>query len=351
MNIGQVEKNTIPLKEILSDCGIKCTFKGIEYCPSYIIYHFNLYNITQLSKISKVVKYVSAYLHLNVEQRESDVGHFALAIEKTKKETIYFSNNTIQKQIMSDKPYSMIIGIDDRNQAQTISLNDVPHILIGGATGSGKSVLLNNMICSLIRKHNENELDLVLIDTKRVELGIYKDIPQLATPIVNNVDSAINTLEIVCKIMDDRYKKMEEMGIRNGIDHFSKLVVVIDELADLMITSDKYIEKYIVRIAQLGRACNINLIIATQRPTVDVVTGSIKANIPCRIALQTLSSRDSINILDHKGAENLKGKGDCLLKLPTEVKEIHLQCPFIRDEDIEKIIKGINNDNSNIEEN
>ena len=225
------------------------------------------------------------------------------------------------------------------NEALVLSVGDMPHILIAGATGSGKSVLLNSMIVSMLFSCTPTMMQFVMIDPKKVELSKYEGLPHLACPIVKNHSDAVQVLENVCAEMDNRYNRMAAEGFKKASDMgLPSLVVVIDELADLMLTSKYECEQSIIRIAQLGRAAGIHLIIATQRPTVNVITGLIKSNIPCKIALQTSSIRDSITILDHKGAESLTGKGDALLKLPDRVEEIRFQSAYISDTDIESVV-------------
>ncbi|MBQ5773571.1 MAG: DNA translocase FtsK [Acetobacter sp.] len=178
-----------------------------------------------------------------------------------------------------------------------------------------------------------------MIDTKRVELSPYKQIGEKCE-VATSFERGVQILKEVCYQIDARYELMEKFGYRTMPNNLYRVIVVIEELSDLMMASKKAVEKHIVKIAQLGRACGVHLIIATQRPTVDVVTGQIKANIGCRFALKTTSAIDSRNILDKSGAEKLSGKGDCLLKLPETTDEIHLQCPYISDKDIEKTIKN-----------
>ena len=231
------------------------------------------------------------------------------------------------------------LGCNSNNKAVVLSVGDMPHILIAGATGSGKSVLLNSMIISMLYSCTPATMQMVMIDPKKVELSKYEGLPHLSCPIVKNHNDAVQTLENVCAEMDSRYDRMAAEGYKKASDMgLPSMVVIIDELADLMLTSKYECEQSIIRIAQLGRAAGIHLIIATQRPTVNVITGLIKSNIPCKIALQTSSIRDSITILDHKGAESLTGKGDALLKLPSQVEEIRFQSAYVSDADIESVV-------------
>lgn len=232
-------------------------------------------------------------------------------------------------------------GVDVSNgQAIILDLDELPHILVAGTTGSGKSVMLNSIICSLLKTCPPYSVEFTMIDTKRVELSPYKQLNKELCRVATDSETGIDYLKDICDDIDARYRMMEKKGLRKAPENYYREIVIIEELGDLMYDSKRQIEPYIVKIARLGRACGIHLILCTQRPTVDVVTGEIKANIGCRFALQTTSYTDSMNILGHSGAELLKGKGDCLLKLPTSANELHIQCPYISDSDIDKIIKN-----------
>jgi DNA segregation ATPase FtsK/SpoIIIE, S-DNA-T family len=230
-------------------------------------------------------------------------------------------------------PTSAALGIDEQGIPVYIDIARMPHMLIAGATGSGKSVALDAILCSMLYCAAPTQVQFVLIDPKRVELGAYAGLPHLAKPIITSTPEAIQTLQQLECAMDNRYKALER-GKAIG----PRMVIVIDELADLMLTSRKAVEHSIVRIAQLGRAAGIHLILATQKPLVSVVTGLIQANTPCKLALQTASTGDSVRILGHKGAEKLLGRGDALLKLPDRVGEIRLQCAYTSESDIAAIV-------------
>ena len=216
----------------------------------------------------------------------------------------------------------------------------MPHVLIGGTTGGGKSVLLNSMITSLLFKHTPATLNFVMIDPKQVELSIYNKLPHLLRPIITDPYKAIDTLGYLCDLMEKRYSIMARKGAKTATEiGLPSILVIADEFSDLMVVSKKAVENGIVRIAQLGRAAGIHLIISTQQPTVNTVTGLIKANIACRIALKTATVSNSMVILDRKGAERLTGKGDALLKLPGEVNPIRFQAPLIETADISPVVK------------
>jgi S-DNA-T family DNA segregation ATPase FtsK/SpoIIIE len=233
----------------------------------------------------------------------------------------------------------------------TADLAKLPHLLVAGATGSGKSVFINTLICSIVDRVTPDKVQMVLIDPKKVELSVYADIPHLAYPIVTEADEAVKALKFVVDEMDARYLMLARHGVRNLAEFNSGVadgsiaekampfwVVVIDELADLMMVAKKDVEKSIVRITQLARAAGIHLVVATQRPSVDVITGLIKANMPSRLAFAVSSKTDSRVILDQSGAEALTGMGDALF-IPQGSREAQrIQCVWIDAEQIEGII-------------
>jgi S-DNA-T family DNA segregation ATPase FtsK/SpoIIIE len=230
-------------------------------------------------------------------------------------------------------------------------LSKMPHLLVAGATGSGKSVFINSLLCSILDNMGPDQVQMVLIDPKKVELSIYADIPHLAYPIVTEADEAVNALKFVVDEMDARYMMMSRFGVRNLAEFNSGVakgdinekpiplwVVVIDELADLMMVAKKDVEKSIVRITQLARAAGIHLVVATQRPSVDVITGLIKANMPSRLAFAVSSKTDSRVILDQMGAEALTGMGDALFVPQGSREPQRIQCVWIDGETVEGII-------------
>ena len=233
----------------------------------------------------------------------------------------------------------------------TCDLAKMPHLLIGGTTGSGKSVCVNTIITNLIARNHPDAVKFILIDPKQVELTAYKDIPNLLCPIITSPAMAASKLSEVCQIMDNRYHTLANAGYRN-IDDYNKeqfrmpyIVVVIDELADLMLTSKASVEESIVRIAQKARACGIHLIVATQEPTVKVVTGLIKANMPSRIAFKTATSKESVVILGHGGAEKLLGKGDMIFQAQDSCTPIRVQGTYTSDSEINRIVNFIKSQN------
>ena len=330
------------IKGLLYELGIPVIQREVQDSPSYKIIHYDLVDIKQLLQVEKKVKFLSAYTHIDILYRKSSKAHIALAIPNKDKQKVNFLDkeyNYIFNKKFS-KPRNIFAGVDEENIPRIINLDEMPHILVSGTTGSGKSVMLNAIICSLLKNSEKtNKPKFTMIDTKRVELSLYKEIGNDYCEVATDVPYAMELLEDLCSQIDSRYMIMEYNSQKKIPEVFSRQIVIIEELGDLMMESKGKVEDYIVKIARLGRACGIHLVIATQRPTVKVVTGEIKANIGCRFALQTTSSVDSRNILGKSGAELLKGKGDCLLKLPNKADEIHLQCPYVSDEDIMKCIK------------
>ena len=325
---------------VITGCGVPCECVEVVSAPQITTYHFELDNLLDITKLKKSIAVLSAMTHTTVTQTMTDRGHFALVMPKQQRRLTTLRECMLTTTFNEhERHLRTCLGCDSNNESLVLSVGDMPHILIAGATGSGKSVLLNSMIVSLLFSCTPESMVFVMIDPKQVELSKYEGLPHLACPIVKNHTDAVQTLEAVCAEMDKRYTRMAAEGYKKASDMgLSSIVVVIDELADLMLTSKYECEQSIVRIAQLGRAAGIHLIIATQRPTVNVITGLIKSNIPCKIALQTASIRDSITILDHKGAESLTGKGDALLKLPDRVEEIRFQSAYVSDEDIESVV-------------
>ncbi|GAA8492759.1 DNA translocase FtsK [Helicobacter pylori] len=252
----------------------------------------------------------------------------------------------------SSSPLTLALGKDIVGNPFITDLKKLPHLLIAGTTGSGKSVGVNAMILSLLYKNPPDQLKLVMIDPKMVEFSIYADIPHLLTPIITDPKKAIGALQSVVKEMERRYSLMSEYKVKtidsyneqapnNGVEAFPYLIVVIDELADLMMTGGKEAEFPIARIAQMGRASGLHLIVATQRPSVDVVTGLIKTNLPSRVSFRVGTKIDSKVILDTDGAQSLLGRGDMLFTPPGANGLVRLHAPFATEDEIKKIVDFI----------
>jgi S-DNA-T family DNA segregation ATPase FtsK/SpoIIIE len=252
----------------------------------------------------------------------------------------------------------MALGKDAAGRPVVADLSRMPHLLVAGATGAGKSVCLNSILLSFLYKLYPEDLQLLLVDPKRIEFAVYAELPHFVHPVVTEVSQAKTALDWAVHEMDRRYECMARLGARHISGYNQKLraygrelpenirdlealpyiVIIIDELADLMYAAAREVESFIVRLAQLARASGIHMILATQRPSVDVVTGLIKANFPCRISFQLPSKHDSRTILDGVGAEHLLGKGDMLFK-PSGGKLQRLHAPFVSDEEVMAVVK------------
>ncbi|QIX85857.1 FtsK/SpoIIIE family DNA translocase [Campylobacter ureolyticus] len=266
-------------------------------------------------------------------------------------ETIYLKE-ILQSEIFkkASSPLTIALGKDIVGQPFITDLKKLPHLLIAGTTGSGKSVGINSMLLSLLYKNSPKTLRLIMIDPKMLEFSIYNDIPHLLTPVITDSKKALIALSNLVSEMERRYKIMaqtstknienyNQKAIKNNFETFPYIVVIIDELADLMMTSGKDVEFYIARLAQMARASGIHLIVATQRPSVNVVTGLIKANLPSRISFRVGQKIDSKVILDQMGADSLLGRGDMLFTPPSNTGLIRLHAPFTTEEEILKIVE------------
>ncbi|MFZ2586296.1 MAG: DNA translocase FtsK, partial [Enterococcus aquimarinus] len=263
-------------------------------------------------------------------------------------------NNPAQNDNLLEVP----LGRDISGRVQTADLAKMPHLLVAGSTGSGKSVAINGIITSILMRAKPHEVKLMMVDPKMVELNVYNGIPHLLTPVVTNPRRAAQALQKVVKEMEERYEKFAAAGVRNitgyndmirernletGEKHpiLPFIVVIVDELADLMMVASNEVEDAIIRLAQMARAAGIHMILATQRPSVDVITGIIKANVPSRMAFAVSSGTDSRTIIDTNGAEKLLGRGDMLFLPMGENKPIRVQGAFISDQDVETIVKFV----------
>ncbi|GAA8071349.1 DNA translocase FtsK [Helicobacter pylori] len=276
-----------------------------------------------------------------------------IEIPNSQSQTIYL-REILESELFqkSSSPLTLALGKDIVGNPFITDLKKLPHLLIAGTTGSGKSVGVNAMILSLLYKNPPDQLKLVMIDPKMVEFSIYADIPHLLTPIITDPKKAIGALQSVAKEMERRYSLMSEYKVKtidsyneqapnNGVEAFPYLIVVIDELADLMITGGKEAEFPIARIAQMGRASGLHLIVATQRPSVDVVTGLIKTNLPSRVSFRVGTKIDSKVILDTDGAQSLLGRGDMLFTPPGSNGLVRLHAPFATEDEIKRIVDFI----------
>lgn len=326
------------IAQLLAQIGLPCTPAGHTSGAQIATYHYNLMDLKDHSKAPRAVKALSAALHTPCSLTTSDRAHIAVQVARAERDIVTL-RQTVQHLRPDRTPTTAALGLDDAGQPVIVDIAKMPHMLIAGATGSGKSVALNTILCSMLYCATPTMTQFVMIDPKQVELSAYTGLPHLAAPIITSAQEAVNMLTSVNNAMDKRYKAMAKQRTKSGTEAgYPRMVIVIDELADLMLVSKKAVEQSIIRIAQLGRAAGIHLLIATQKPVVSVVTGLIQGNIPCKLALQTASTSDSVRILGHKGAETLLGRGDAWLKLPDRVEEIRMQCAYTSLDDVYAVV-------------
>jgi S-DNA-T family DNA segregation ATPase FtsK/SpoIIIE len=285
-------------------------------------------------------------------------GKSAVGIEVPNK----FKDMVTLKDMLSSKEFkesasdlSFVLGKDITGKVIVSDIQKMPHLLIAGATGSGKSVCINTIIMSLLYKNSPENVKMLLIDPKVVELNVYNGIPHLLIPVVTEPKKAAQALNWAVGEMERRYKLFAQNNVRdiqsynkkfrNTDNKLPKIIIIIDELADLMMVSANEVEDYIARLAQMARAAGMHLIVATQRPSVDVITGTIKANIPSRISFAVSSQVDSRTILDMAGAEKLLGQGDMLFYPSSMSKPIRIQGAFVSNEEVERIVEYLKEDN------
>ena len=326
------------IAQLLAQIGLPCTPAGHTSGAQITTYHYDLIDLKDHSKAARAVRALSAALHTPCSLIPSDRAHFAVQVALAERDMVDLRQ--VICALQADRtPTTAALGLDDAGRPVIVDVAKLPHMLIAGATGSGKSVALNTILCSMLYCATPTMTQFVMIDPKQVELSAYAGLPHLAAPIITSAQEAVKTLQSVNAAMDRRYKVMSRKGTKSGVEAgYPRMVIVIDELADLMLVSKKAVEQSIIRVAQLGRAAGIHLILATQKPLVSVVTGLIQANTPCKLALQTASTGDSVRILGHKGAEKLLGRGDALLKLPDRVQEIRVQCAYTSETDVAAVV-------------
>jgi S-DNA-T family DNA segregation ATPase FtsK/SpoIIIE len=276
-------------------------------------------------------------------------GTVAIEVPNPEPSAVYLREILISREFVEAKSkLSLALGKDSIGQPAVADLAAMPHLLIAGATGSGKSVGLNSMICSILYKATPAEVRFLMIDPKRLELGVYEGIPHLLAPVVTDLKEASGHLRRAVARMDERYKLLAKKSVR-GIEGYNQVVpseerlpywvIVVDELADLMMVAAGEVEISLARLAQVARAVGIHLILATQRPSVDVITGLIKANFPARISFQVSSKVDSRTILDMNGAEQLLGKGDMLFLPPGSSRPIRVHGSWIAEGEIQQVVE------------
>lgn len=356
-DMTEIRDNARKLEETLMSFGVEAHVINVSKGPSVTRYELQPKAGVKVSRIVSLSDDIALGLAASGVRIEAPIpGKAAVGIEIPNRETtpVYLREVIESKEFQkSTKKIAVALGKDISGESIIGDLTKMPHVLIAGATGSGKSVCINSLIISILYKYNPDEVRLLMVDPKVVELNVYNGIPHLLIPVVTDPKKAAGALNWAVNEMTRRYQSFAEYGVRNIESHnelakkkkeLTKLpyiVVVVDELADLMMVSANEVEDYIARLAQMARAAGMHLVIATQRPSVDVITGVIKANIPSRISFAVSSSIDSRTILDSGGAEKLLGKGDMLYYPVGEQKPKRVQGAFISEEEVEAIVARI----------
>lgn len=355
-------KNTIPvLQEVFKDFGIDAKVVAVNIGPAVTQYEMEVKAGTKLSKVISLDRELALALAAKSVHIQAPIpGKKTIGIETPNKVNTMVSVRELLEAIpksLSDSKLLVTLGKDILGKPVFCEINKTPHLLVAGATGSGKSVCINSMLVSILMRTKPDEVKLVLVDPKKVELSLYNGVPHLLTPVVTDPRKANIVLKKIVAEMDRRYDLFEQSGTKNiagyntYIDKKNKtkdeygqikkmpyIVVIIDELADLMLVAAKEVEDSIMRITQMARAAGIHLIVATQRPSTDVITGVVKANITSRISFSVSSSIDSRTILDMTGAEKLLGKGDMLFLPQGENIPLRVQGTFISDDEIKSVV-------------
>ena len=346
----ELEANAATLKKKLADFGVDGHIVQASPGPVITSYEFEPaagVKVSQVVNLSDDLALAMKAAAVRIIGPIPGRGTVAVEVPNPESATVYLREILVSPEFVEAKGrLPLALGKDTTGNAMVSDLASMPHLLIAGSTGSGKSVGLNTMICSLLYKATPADVRFLLIDPKRLELGIYEGIPHLLAPVVTDAKEAAMRLKWIVGKMDERYKQLQAKAVRN-IEGYNKevgpeerlpyWVVVVDELADLMMVSAGEVQNSLVRLAQIARAVGIHLIVATQRPSVDVVTGLIKANFPTRIAFQVASKVDSRTVLDANGAEQLLGKGDMIFVPPGASRQVRVHGAWVADNEVKAI--------------
>ena len=344
-----IEKKEV-INKLLRDFDVEGEVVNYVKGPAFTRYEIMLQSGVKVNKVSNL------YDNFQMELRAKSIRILApipgkktvgIEVPNDKAETVYFGDIVDESFVEDNRPLRVALGKNIDGETIYKAIDDMPHLLVGGATKSGKSVCMNTILISLLVKNKPSDLKLILVDPKKVEMSFYEEIPHLVTPVINEPEMASIALKWSVDEMERRYDRLAKAHVKNiedynrkasnnpTLEHMPYIVIVIDELADLMMTCSSDVEDSIKRITQKARAAGIHLIVATQRPTVQIVSGNIKANIPCRIGFRVASFVDSNTILDEGGAETLLGKGDMLIKDNDE--PIRVQGAYISDDEINDV--------------
>lgn len=354
---GDIKDNAATIEQSLESFGITARVVEVNLGPAVTQYALEVALGTKLSKITALERDMALALAAptgTIRIEAPIPGRSLVGIELPNRSPEFVSLRKIMESDAMKKHSSKLavsLGLDVSGKSLVADLARMPHVLIAGQTGSGKSVAINSFLCSILLRASPSEVKFILVDPKRVELTGYNNIPHLLTPVIVEPEKVISALRWLMDEMDRRYKLFAQAGVRN-IDSYNEMsgfqalpfiVLVIDELADIMLFSPVEVEDSITRIAQMSRATGIHMVLSTQRPSVDVITGLIKANIPCRVAFAVASQVDSRVILDGPGAEKLLGRGDMLYLPPEQAKPVRIQGSFISDKDTNALVSFLKN--------
>src|SRR5712664_1522116 len=346
----ELETNAQTLKKKLHDFGVDGHIVQVSPGPVITSYEFEPASGVKVSQVVNLADDLALAMKVAAVRIIGPIpgrGTVAVEVPNPETTTVYLREILVSQEFVANKArLPLALGKDTTGNSVIADLAAMPHLLIAGSTGSGKSVGLNTMICSLLYKATPADVRFLLIDPKRLELGVYEQIPHLLAPVVTDAKEASARLKWIVGKMDARYKQLQAKAVRN-IEGYNKevppeerlpyWVVVVDELADLMMVSAGEVQNSLIRLAQIARAVGIHLIVATQRPSVDVVTGLIKANFPTRIAFQVASKVDSRTVLDGNGAEQLLGRGDMIYVPPGANKQLRVHGTWVSDEEVKAV--------------
>lgn len=373
MRTGSISETAAKLQETLDAFGVKATVVNESRGPSVTRYELQPETGTKVSKITSLsddIKLNLAAADIRIEAPIPGKAAVGIEVPNAERDSV-FLRDLIESEELSKNPSKLAFaaGMDIAGKVVVADIAKMPHMLIAGTTGSGKSVFTNSIIMSILFRAKPSEVKMIIVDPKVVEFGVYNGIPHLLTPVVTDPRKAASALNWAVAEMGKRYQKfskynvrdikgynekIRQMGYKDGdeqLEEMYQIVIIIDELADLMMVASKEVEGAICRLAQLARAAGIHLIIATQRPSVDVVTGLIKANIPSRVALLVSSGTDSRTIIDCNGGEKLLGNGDMLFYPSGYVKPVRLQGAFVSDGEVQAVVSYLINNNKDVEYN
>lgn len=356
-----VRENIKILEATFASFGIKVTVERAEIGPSVTKYEVKPavgVRVNRISNLSDDLALALATKDVRIEAPIPGKSLIGIEVPNSDIATVSFRELWEQSQTKAENFLEIPLGKAVNGTARAFDLSKMPHLLVAGSTGSGKSVAVNGIIASILMKARPDQVKFMMVDPKMVELSVYNDIPHLLIPVVTNPRKASKALQKVVDEMENRYELFAKVGVRNiagfnaKVEEFNSrseykqiplpfIVVIVDELADLMMVASKEVEDAIIRLGQKARAAGIHMILATQRPSVDVISGLIKANVPSRVAFAVSSGTDSRTILDENGAEKLLGRGDMLFKPIDENHPVRLQGSFISDDDVERIVNFI----------